>query len=263
LNEQIGRLNGRVEELEQRNQALEARNQELEARNAELETENKRLKEMLHEKGAAKEAKAPVFKENYSVERQTGKKSKRGRDATGRRNRADKLSLVSRDVDVYPDGVAKKKCIEQRQQYAWRIIEGRTEYVCYHIYGIGGSLELPEVAGLRNSRSEYGIEIILTVAFLHYWIGISLDHVCEVIQFFTGLNLSKSQANSLLEQLSSDWEQEYEVIAELLALQLVVYVDETAWQVGKQSCYTLHGSNLRVSKRGKILRENRIESSGV
>ena len=179
-----------------------------------------------------------MFKENYSVEQQTGKKSKRGRDATGRRHPADKLSLVSRDVDVYPDGVAQKKCIEQRQQYAWRIIEGRAAYVCDHIYGIAGSVALPEVAGLRNSRSEYGIEIILTVAFLHYWIGISLDHVCEVMQFFTGLSLSKSQANSLLEQLSSDWAQEYETIAALLALQLVLDVDETAWQVGKQSCYT-------------------------
>jgi hypothetical protein len=41
-------------------------------------------------------------------------------------------------------------------------------------------------------------------------------------------SLSKSQAHSLLEQLSSDWKQEFEVIAELLALQLVLDVDETA-----------------------------------
>jgi TolA-binding protein len=70
LNEQIWGLNARVEELEQRNQKLEARNQELKA-------ENKRLKDLLHGKGISKGSKAPVFKENYSVERQTGK-SKRG-----------------------------------------------------------------------------------------------------------------------------------------------------------------------------------------
>jgi hypothetical protein len=121
---------------------------------------------------------------------------------------------------------------------AWRLISGRAEYVCYHIYGLPLARELPVVAGLRNSRSEYGIEIILTVAFLHYWIGISLDHVCEVMAFFTGLNLSKSQANALLNQLSTDWEQEYDTIAELLAQQLVIYVDETRWQVGQQACYT-------------------------
>jgi hypothetical protein len=76
------------------------------------------------------------------------------------------------------------------------------------------------------------------LAFLHYWIGISLDHVCEVMTFFTGLNLSKSQANSLLNQLSTDWEAEYDTIAALLAQQLVIYVDETGWQVGKKACYT-------------------------
>jgi transposase len=236
LTADVQRLNARVEELEQRNQGLESRNQILEA-------ENKQLKELLHEKGRAKDAKAPVFKENYSVERQTGK-SKRGRGSTGRRAQSDKLDFVNQDLDVYPAGVARAKCIEQRQQYAWRTLSGRAEYICYHIYGLTGSSDLPEVPGLRNRRSEYGIEIILTVAFLHYWIGISLDHVCSVMQFFTGLALSKSQANSLLDQLSRDWEQEYDAIAKVLAQQLVIYVDETGWQVGKQACYTWAFSTL-------------------
>lgn len=237
LGEEIQRLSGRVEALEQQNQALEARNQELEARNQQLEAQNKQLKELLHQKGGSKGAKAPEFKENYSVEKHKGK-GKRGRHSTGRRAQDEKLNVVSQNIDVYPTGVSKAKCIEQRQHYAWRMISGRAEYVCYHIYGRPEASELPRVAGLRNSRSEYGIEIILTVAFLHYWIGISLDHVCEVMAFFTGLNLSKSQANSLLNQLSADWQQQYDAIAELLAHQLVVYVDETGWQVGKQACYS-------------------------
>ena len=230
LGEQVQRLTARVEELGQQNQELEARNQELEA-------ENKRLKELLHEQGAGKGAKVPAFKENYSIEQHKGK-SKRGHQSTGRRTQDEKLSFVSQDLDVYPSGVPKASCIEQRQQYAWRIISGQAKYVCYQIYGLPETTELPTIAGLRNSRSEYGIEIILTVAFLHYWSGISLDHVCEVMKFFTGLGLSKSQANSLLNQLSTDWEQEYDTIAELIARQLVVYVDETGWQVGKQACYT-------------------------
>jgi len=72
------------------------------------------------------------------------------------------------------------------------------------------------------------------VAFLHYWIGMSLDHVCDVLRFFTQLELPKSQADSLLTQLSTDWSQQYDTIAELLALQLVIYVDETGWKVGRQ-----------------------------
>jgi hypothetical protein len=59
-----------------------------------------------------------------------------------------------------------------------------------------------------------------------------------VVQFFTGLALTKSQANSLLEQLSHDWQAQYDVIAELLAYQMVIYIDETGWQVGRDSCYT-------------------------
>jgi hypothetical protein len=223
LGEEINRLAKRVKELEQQNQ--------------ELEAENKHLKELLHQQGASKGAKTPQFKENYSVEKHKGN-GKRGRQSTGRRSQDEKLSLVSHSADIYPEGVSKSACVEQRQQSAWRLISGRAEYVCYHIYGLPLARELPGIAGLRTSRSEYGIEIILTVAFLHYWIGISLDHVCDVMAFFTGLNVSKSQANSLLNQLSGDWEKEYEAIAELLAQQLVVYVDETGWQVGQQACYT-------------------------
>lgn len=76
------------------------------------------------------------------------------------------------------------------------------------------------------------------VAYLHYWIGISLEHVCDVLRFFTGLDLSKSQADSLLTQLSTDWSEQYDTIAELLALQLVIYIDETGWKVGNHACYT-------------------------
>jgi len=104
--------------------------------------------------------------------------------------------------------------------------------------------DLPPVPGVRNSRSEYGIEIILTVAFLHYWIGLSLDHVCEVLKFFTKLELSKSQANALLNQLSADWSGEYDTIATLLTRQLVIYIDETGWKVGGRSCYTWAFSSL-------------------
>jgi hypothetical protein len=91
---------------------------------------------------------------------------------------------------------------------------------------------------LRTSRSEYGIEIILILAFLHYWIGVSLDHACEVMRFFTKLELSKSQADSLLKQLACDWDEQYDTIADLIALQLIVYIDETGWKVGTKSCYT-------------------------
>ncbi len=69
------------------------------------------------------------------------------------------------------------------------------------------SKQWPLPPGLRTSRSESGLEIILILAFLHSWIGVSLDQACEVMRCFTKLELSKSQADSLLKQLATDWDE--------------------------------------------------------
>lgn len=58
-------------------------------------------------------------------------------------------------------------CIERRLQYGWRFIDGQAKYISYHLYARPESKQLPDVSGLRTHRSEYGVEIILTVAFLH------------------------------------------------------------------------------------------------
>lgn len=232
-------------ELLQEIKRLTARIDELESKNKALSDENEDLKKLLHEQGALKGAKTPEFKEDYSVEKNKGfGKKGRGHQATGRRSRDEKEEQVSHNEDLYEVGADPKECVEQRQQFAWRLLDGRAEYVCYHLYGLPRSQNLPTIPGLRNSRSEYGMEIILTVSFLHYWIGISLDQVSAVIRFFTGLSLTKSQSNSLLAQLSRDWEQEYDHIAELLSYQMVIYIDETGWKVGKKACYTWAFSTL-------------------
>jgi len=70
-------------------------------------------------------------------------------------------------------------------------------------------LDRPAVAaGLRNNRSKFGIEILLILAFLHDWIGVSIDNARLIMHFFTGLNLTKSQADSLLSQLATDWDEQ-------------------------------------------------------
>ena len=227
----------RIEELLGRNQDLENRNQELKDRNQELEQEIKRLRELLNAKGESKGSQKPKFKLKYSLEKQQGKRKHRHK-STGRRTQEQKRGLVTDTKDIYPCSVSQKNCGPYREQYAWRIIDGKAEYICYTIYDRLDSKKLPTVPGLRNSRSEYGLEIILIVAFLHYWIGISLDHVCDVLRFFTGLDLPKSQADSLLTQLSTDWSDQYDTIAELLAIQLVIYIDETGWKVSQHACYT-------------------------
>jgi len=228
-----------VEEL---NKRLEEQAQQLELqaqRIAELEAENQKLRDLLASEGSKKGSKAPKFKENYSVEKHKGKgKSKRGKDATGRRPQSAKLEQVSRTVEVYEAGVPEGACVARGSQCVWRIEDGRAHYICYQFFTHPETATVPPLPGVRNRWSEYGQEVILLVAYLHYWVGISLDHSCEVVEFFTGLVLSKSQANSLLSQLSTDWQDVYDSLAELLSYQLVLYIDETSWRVGKENCYT-------------------------
>jgi transposase len=232
LIELVVQLGKRLEEQEQR---LEAQSERIKA----LEVENGKLKQLLASAAEKKGSRVPKFTEDYSVEKNKGKgKSKRGQDATGRRPQSIKLELIDRTVDVYEAGVPPAACIARGSQCVWRIEDGRAQYICYQFFTHPDTRALPPLAGVRNRLSEYGLEVILIVAFLHYWVGISLDHTCAVVEFFTGLALSKSQANSLLTQLSTDWQGAYDSIAELLSYQLVIYIDETGWQVGKESCYT-------------------------
>ncbi len=218
---------------------LTEQNRQQAARIQQLEGELERLKLLLAGKADSKSAKKPVFKENYSLGRNTRRKRKRRvRQSSGRRPKELKRKLVRSEFDVYHADADPQQCVFHREQFAWRIIDGQAVYVGYRIHDLPDSKQLPRPPGLRTSRSEYGIEIILILAFLHYWIGVSLDHACEVMRFFTKLELSKSQADSLLKQLAIDWDEQYDTIAELIALQMIVYIDETGWKVGTKSCYT-------------------------
>jgi len=142
--------------------------------------------------------------------------------------------MIEDQHDIYWPDADPDECICHREQFAWRMVNGKAVYVCYNIYDLPCSKELPLPSGIRNSRSEFGIEIILTLAFLHYWIGVSIDNAREIMQFFTGLELSKSQADSLLSQLAADWNEQYDTIAELIALSIIVYIDETGLE-GRQA----------------------------
>ncbi|MCP4885534.1 MAG: transposase [Gammaproteobacteria bacterium] len=221
-----------------------------------LEDQVKRLQALLEGKADAKAAKKPVFKENYSLDRNKNKKKKPKRKSTGRKPTQNKRDLTTQTIDIYADGVAREQCIRHRSQLAWRIFDGQAVYVCYHVYDLPDSTSVPIPAGLRNSRSEFGIEIILILAFLHYWIGVSLDNARQIMNFFTGLNLSKGQADSLLSQLASDWNEQYDTIAQLIALQMIVYIDETGWKVGDKSCYTwVFSTSMHVLYRCGVSRK--------
>jgi transposase len=111
----------------------------------------------------------------------------------------------------------------------WRLENGRAVLVAYQIYRGPGNRygQIPGVLG----RSEYGLEIVTEIAYLVYIVGLSFDKVCDLLNFFQNLRLRKSQANTLLYQLSRDWEREFDLLCTLLANSLVVHADETSWSL--------------------------------
>ncbi|MEZ6126785.1 MAG: transposase, partial [Planctomycetaceae bacterium] len=61
--------------------------------------------------------------------------------------------------------------------------------------------------------------------------SLSMDKVCSLLKFFWQLDLSKSQADALLNQLSRQWEKEFESLCQLIAVSAVVHADETSWSL--------------------------------
>jgi transposase len=101
--------------------------------------------------------------------------------------------------------------------------------IAYEIYR-GPNNQYGKIRGVLG-RSEFGLEIVVQIAYLVYIVGLSFDKVCLVMQFLQNLRLSKTQADVLLRQLSRHWQQEFDVLCTLLANALVVHTDETSWSL--------------------------------
>ena len=158
--------------------------------------------------------------------------SKRKAKRKGRRGRfttADKVARAERTVDVFPEGVDKNQCQESHVRPVWRLENGRAVLIAYHIYR-GPKNQYGKIPGVLG-RSEFGMEIVVAIAYLVYVVGLSFDKVCLVLNFFQNLKLGKSQADALLYQLSRHWQNEFEILCTLLANSLVVHTDETSWSL--------------------------------
>jgi transposase len=175
---------------------------------------------------------------DYSLAtQQRRKKRKRKKRSPGRRRKQDKLTLVGRTEDVYPEGVVPEKCCFLRDRFAWRLEDGKAILVRYRIYKEKWTNTAGRVLDLMP-RGEFGIEVAVVLAFLVYVLGISTDKARALLSFFCGLPLSRSEADSLLSQLGRLWTPEFETLCELIALSMVVYMDETGWKVGRRKCAT-------------------------
>ena len=101
--------------------------------------------------------------------------------------------------------------------------------IAYQIYR-GPKNRYGKIPGVLG-RSEFGMEIVVEIAYFVYVMGLSFDKVCLTLQFLQNLPLGKTQADSLLKQLSRHWQHEFDVLCTLLANSLVVHTDETSWSI--------------------------------
>ena len=201
----------------------------------QLETAKRRIEELEKKVGGSGAAKVDQpFSMRAEEKRQQArhqnnkpklsKKARRGRLTT-----ADKLKLAERTETCFPDGVPPQDCHLSHTRPVWRLEKGRAVLVAYAIYR-GPKNQYGQIPGALG-RSEFGMEIIVEIAYFVYVIGLSFDKVCLTLQFLQNLPLGKTQADSLLKQLSRHWQHEFDVLCTLLANSLVVHADETSWSI--------------------------------
>ncbi len=213
---------------------------------AQLEAENATLKKQL---GAS--ATSTKLDQPYSVDAEEKRQEARGRrrqrkeskkQRRGRIANEEKVKRAQRVEDVYPENIPHHQCRLSHVRLVWRFEQGVAVLVAYRIYR-GPKKQYGLIPGVLG-RSEFGLEIVVTIAYLVYVAGLSFDKVCFLIGFFQNLNLSKSQADALLRQLSYHWREEFDILCTLLANSLVVHADETSWSI--HSVWTFLSEKVRL-----------------
>lgn len=224
-------------------QKLKEKLQKEQQKNEDLQNENKDLKDQLKEMAAKKTAKKPKYSTNYSMSSQEKNDSAPSNGkSSGRIPKRKKLDQVHEERDIYPEGVDHSRCIFSHTRFVTHLRNNQRHIVYYHLYkeSWGNTPVLPGVM----PRGEYGVEVAITLAFLVYLKELSIDDACDIIAFFTKIELSKAQADSLLNQLSNLWEGELEKIITLITLAYFVHIDETGWKTGTENNYTWIFTNI-------------------
>jgi transposase len=185
-------------------QAAQQRITDLEQRNAELE------KQLAATSGTAKldEPFSMRAEEKRQERRAKNRRKRKDKKRRGRVRTADKIAQAARSEDVYPDGLDQSDCWLSHTRPVWRLEQGCAVLVAYRVYR-GPNNQYGQIPGVLG-RSEFGLEIVVTIAYLVYVVGLSFDKVTLVLNFFQNLKLSKAQADSLLHQLARHWHKEFE-----------------------------------------------------
>jgi len=223
---------------------LQLRIAELESRCAALATENAALRTQAGHGTPAK------IEQPYSLEAEEKRQQKRGthprkeskKQRRGRLANEEKLQRAEAVRDVFPEGIAQDQCRFSQVRLVWRLEDGRAKRIAYRIYR-GSRKQYGVIPGVLG-RSEFGLEIVITLAYLIHVIGLSFDKACLVMNFLQQVKLSKSQADALLHQWARHWAEEFEVLCTLLANAVVVHADETSWSIN--SVWALLSAKARL-----------------
>lgn len=184
---------------------------------------------------------------------------------------------VSRENEVYPEGVAPEDCYAFKTRIITHIKKGQKEVVKYLVYrekvGWGKSGKIGQIEGVLP-RTDYGMEVGIIVAFLVNELGLSRLQTISILSFFCDLKIASSQVDNLLTQIAKIWEKEFNAISDLMVLASIVYVDETGWRVGKKNCYTwgfksllhtfmVYGKNRSEEVLDKVLPRALFRGTGI
>jgi len=230
-----------------RDEVIAELQQQLKDALAALKKAKKRIEQLEKELGKSPSTRLDEsFSMNAEEKRQKRRsrasKAKKTKVRKGRLSKAQKIEMAVRTEQVFPEGVSREDCQLSHTRPIWRFENGQTVMVAYEVYR-GSKDQYGQVPGAFG-RSEFGIEIVITLAFLVYGTGLSFDKACLMLNFFQGLQLRKSQVDALLKQLARHWEQEFEVLCTLLANSAVVHADETSWSI--HSVWAFLSENARL-----------------
>ena len=220
---------------------------QLQAAQRQLQAAQRRIEELEKKLGGPPTTKVDqpfsLRAEERRQEARGKKRRKRNRPLRrGRVTTAEKIAQAKRTEQVFPAGVAKSDCQLSHTRPVWRLEQGQAVLVAYEIYR-GPKHQYGKIPGLLG-RGEFGIEIIIAIAYQVYIVGLSFDKVCLLMNFFQNLRLRKSQADALLHQLSRHWAGEFERLCTLLANSAVVHADETSWSLN--SVWAFLSEKVRV-----------------
>ena len=211
-----------------------------------LQAAEKKIDELERQQGGAATQKCSepfsVRAEERRQEARGKKRKRKQRSRGGRKRTAEKVAQAARTEPVFPAGVPKADCWLAHTRAVWRIEKGQAVLVAYAIYR-GPNNRYGKIPGVFG-RGEFGIEIVLAIAYQVYLVGLSFDKACLLMNFFQNLNLRKSQAEALMKRLARQWEEEFDLLCMLLANSLVVHTDETGWSI--RSVWAFLSEKVRV-----------------